>query len=89
MAINTAQSLVEKTGNLQVPLHLRNAPTKLMNELGYGDGYKYSHNYPGNFADQEFLPEEIKGTNFFEPGSSKKEQETKQFIDFHWKNKYK
>jgi len=89
MAINTAQSLVEKTGNLQVPLHLRNAPTQLMNELGYGDGYKYSHNYPGNFADQEFLPEEIKGTNFFEPGSSKKEQETKQFIDFHWKNKYK
>jgi len=89
MAISTAQSLVEKTGNLQVPLHLRNAPTKLMNELGYGDGYKYSHDYPGNFAEQEFLPEEIKGTNFFKPGSSKKELETKQFIDFHWKNKYK
>ncbi len=89
LAIGKAQSLVEKTGDLSVPLHLRNAPTKLMNELGYGDGYKYSHDFPGNFAEQEFLPSEIEGTNFFEPGSSKREQEAKEFINHHWKNKYK
>lgn len=89
MAIGKAQDLVAKTGDLPVPLHLRNAPTKLMNELGYGAEYKYAHNYEGNFTEQEFLPEVISGTNFFEAGSSKKEQETKQFIDFHWKDKYK
>lgn len=64
MAINKAQDLVRKTGNLSVPLALRNAPTKLMKELGYGEEYKYSHNYTNNFINQEFMPDEITGTNF-------------------------
>lgn len=89
MAINNAQRIVKETGNLAVPLHLRNAPTKLMTELGYGDGYLYSHDYPGNFVAQEFLPENIKNTNFFEPGSSKKEQEIGELIQKLWNNKYK
>lgn len=88
MAIGKAQDLVNKTGDLPVPLHLRNAPTKLMNELGYGENYLYSHNYAGNFVEQEFMPDELKNTNFFDAGSSKKEQEIKQFITAHWKNKY-
>lgn len=89
MAINHAQELVKKTGNLPVPLNLRNAPTKLMRELNYGKGYKYSHDFPGNFAAQEFLPDDIAGTNFFNPGSSQREQEVKQKIDDLWKNKYR
>lgn len=89
LAIGKAQSLVERTGDLSVPLHLRNAPTKLMNELGYGEGYRYSHDFPGNFAEQEFMPDEISGINFFQPGSSKREQDAKEFINHHWKNKYK
>jgi len=89
MAINKAQAIVKQTGDLSVPIHLRNAPTKLMKELGYGEDYKYAHDYPGNFVEQEFLPAEIAGTNFFNPGSSKREQEAKQFIDSHWGNKYK
>lgn len=87
-AIGKAQSLVEKTGDLPVPMHLRNAPTKLMNELGYGANYKYAHDYSGNFVEQEFLPDVLSGMNFFEAGSSKKEQETQAFINAHWKNKY-
>jgi putative ATPase len=67
-AIGMAQSVVKETGNLSVPLHLRNAPTKLMKELGYGQGYKYSHDYPGNFVNQEFLPEELIGTAFYRAG---------------------
>jgi putative ATPase len=89
MAINRAQEEVRKTGNLGVPLALRNAPTALMKELGYGKGYLYSHDHPGNFVQQEFLPEEIKGTSFFTAGSSKKEQEVKNVIDQLWSNKYK
>lgn len=89
MAINKAQEIVKQTGNLPVPLPLRNAPTKLMAELGYGDGYLYSHDFPGNFVQQEFLPEKIRTTNFFAPGSSKKEQEIAQIIQQLWKNKYK
>lgn len=88
MAINLAQDIVSKTGDLPVPLHLRNAPTQLMNELGYGAAYKYSHNYEGNFVQQEFMPDGLAGSNFFEAGSSKKEQETKQFIKHLWKDKY-
>lgn len=88
MAINRAQQLVKETGNLGVPLPLRNAPTGLMKELGYGEGYKYSHDYPGNFAEQEFLPHEIAGTAFFQPGSSSKEKEIAQGIQQLWKNKY-
>lgn len=87
-AIGNAQQLVKDTGNLPVPLHLRNAPTKLMKELGYGEGYKYAHNYPGNFVEEEFLPDNIVGTNFFEAGSSKREQEISEQIKNLWKNKY-
>lgn len=89
MAINQAQQLVQKTGNLPVPLALRNAPTKLMKELGYGDAYQYSHDHPGNFYNQEFLPDEIRTTNFFNPGSSAKEQEIAQQIKKWWQDKYK
>ncbi len=89
MAINHAQQSVKETGDLPVPLHLRNAPTKLMNELGYGEGYLYSHDYPGNFVQQEFLPDKIKNSNFFKAGSSKKEQEVAQTIKQLWNNKYK
>jgi putative ATPase len=88
MAINRAQQVVQQTGNLGVPLPLRNAPTALMKELGYGKGYLYSHDFPGNFAEQEFLPEEISGTSFFKPGSSTKEQEIAKGIDQIWKGKY-
>ena len=89
LAINSAQQKVKDTGNLGVPLPLRNAPTKLMKDLGYGKGYKYSHDFPGNFPDQEFLPEEIIGTNFFGAGSSPKEQEVAEQIERLWKEKYK
>ena len=88
MAINKAQQLVQQTGNLDIPLPLRNAPTALMKQLGYGENYLYSHDYPGNFAEQEFLPSEIKGTNFFQAGSSSKEQEIEQTISTLWKDKY-
>lgn len=88
-AINAAQSLVKQTGNLPVPLALRNAPTKLMKELNYGKEYQYSHDFPGNFVEQEFMPDDLKGTNFFFPGSSKRENEIAQHIKELWKNKYK
>lgn len=88
MAINRAQQLVQETGNLGVPLPLRNAPTALMKQLGYGENYLYSHDFPGNFAEQEFLPNEIAGTNFFQAGSSSKEQEIAQTIAQLWKDKY-
>lgn len=88
MAIKEAQSTVRETGNLGVPLPLRNAPTKLMEDLGYGKGYLYSHDFPGNFAQQDFLPEEIRGRNFFHPGSSPKEQEIERQIQQWWGNKY-
>jgi putative ATPase len=88
-AINEAQAIVRETGNLGVPLPLRNAPTALMKQLGYGEGYLYSHLYPGNFAAQEFLPEEIKGTSLFQAGSSSKEQEIASTIKRLWGEKYK
>lgn len=88
MAINQAQQLVQKTGDLPVPVALRNSPTQLMKDLGYGEGYHYSHDYPGNFFNQEFLPEPIKGTSFFVPGSSAKEQEIAQQIKKWWQDKY-
>lgn len=89
MAIESAIRLVRETGDLGVPLHLRNAPTKLMKELGYGKDYQYSHQFPGNFVDQEYLPDEITGTNFFEAGSSGKEQEIESKIRQLWGDKYK
>lgn len=88
MAINHAQQTVKETGDLSIPLHLRNAPTALMKELGYGEGYLYSHDYPGNFVQQEFLPEAIRTANFFNPGSSKKEQEIAAQIQHLWQTKY-
>jgi len=87
MAINTAQQEVRKTGNLPVPLHLRNAPTKLMKELGYGNEYKYAHDYEGNFVQQNFFPEELQHTTFFEAGSSAREQEIAQTIKKLWEKK--
>jgi len=89
LAINSAQQKVKETGNLGVPLPLRNAPTKLMKDLGYGKGYRYSHDFPGNFANQEFLPEEIIGTSFFSAGSSPKEQDIAAQIQQLWMEKYK
>ena len=88
LAIGKAQKLVKQTGDLPVPIHLRNAPTKLMKELGYGDEYKYSHDYDNNFADQEFLPDEIKNTAFYVPGNNSRENATKEFLKNRWKNKY-
>jgi putative ATPase len=88
MAINRAQEEVRNSGNLPVPLPLRNAPTSLMKELGYGKGYLYSHDHQGNFAYQEFMPEPLSTTSFFEPGSSKKEQEIASQINALWGNKY-
>lgn len=87
-AIGKAQELVKKTGNLPVPLHLRNAPTKLMKELGYGQAYQYAHAYTNNFAEQEYLPEEISGTAFYIPGKNKREEELKTFLQNRWKGKY-
>lgn len=88
LAINKAQELVQSTGNLAIPLPLRNASSSLMKELGYGIGYYYSHNYPGNFKEQEFMPEEIKGLNFFKAGSSQKEQDIEKEIRRNWRDKY-
>ncbi|MCL9805193.1 replication-associated recombination protein A [Flavobacterium amniphilum] len=88
MAIGKAQQIVKQTGDLPVPLHLRNAPTKLMKELGYGDEYKYSHDFPNNFAEQEFLPTEISDMKFFEPGDNSRERELRLFLKNRWKNKY-
>ena len=88
MALNKAQQAVQETGNLGVPLPLRNAPTALMKELNYGKDYLYSHDFPGNFAAQEFLPEELKGMNFFNAGSNAKEQEIAKTIQALWNNKY-
>lgn len=88
MAIGKAQQVVKQTGDLPVPIHLRNAPTKLMKELGYGDDYMYSHDYPNNFAYQEFLPEELSGTAFYEPGNNSRENSTREFLKNRWQIKY-
>ena len=88
MAINKAQQLVKQTGDLSVPIHLRNAPTKLMKELGYGEEYKYSHDFPNNFAEQDFLPKELNGTKLFEPGDNARERELRTFLKNRWKDKY-
>ncbi|RWX02303.1 replication-associated recombination protein A [Flavobacterium cerinum] len=85
MAIGKAQQVVKQTGDLPVPLHLRNAPTKLMKELGYGDEYKYSHDYANNFAEQEFLPDEITNTAFYDPGNNSRENSTREFLKNRWK----
>ncbi|GAA3636946.1 replication-associated recombination protein A [Flavivirga jejuensis] len=87
-AIGKAQQIVKDTGNLSVPLEIRNAPTKLMKELGYGDNYKYAHNYDLNFANQEFLPDEIKNTTLYEPGNNARENAHREFLKQRWKEKY-
>jgi len=87
-AIDQALDLVKKTGNLPVPLHLRNAPTKLMKDLNYGDQYKYAHSYEQNFVEQEFLPDEISGHSLFEPQSNAHESKLKQWLHERWKGKY-
>jgi putative ATPase len=88
MAINEAQQLVKQTGDLSVPIHLRNAPTKLMKELGYGEEYKYSHSYENNFSEQEYLPDEIKNTALYKPGNNARENELRTFLKNRWKDKY-
>lgn len=87
-AIGHAQQLVKQTGDLSVPLDIRNAPTKLMKELGYGDNYKYAHNYVGNFADQEFFPDDIKNTKLYDPGNNARENAQREFLKNRWKDKY-
>lgn len=88
-AINSAQSLVKQTGNLSVPLHLRNAPTKLMKELNYGKEYKYSHDYPNNFVIQDFLPEEVKQYRLYTPQNNPQEVKVDQRMKYLWKDRYK
>jgi putative ATPase len=88
MAINKAQQSVKQTGDLSVPLPLRNAPTKLMKDLGYGKEYKYAHDFENNFIDAEFLPEELSGTNFYSPGNNQRENAIREFLKKRWKGKY-
>lgn len=88
IAIGKAQQLVKQTGDLSVPIHLRNAPTPLMAALGYGEEYKYSHDYANNFAEQEFLPDAISGTTLYEPGNNTRENTTREFLKNRWKDKY-
>ena len=87
-AIGNAQELVRKTGDLSVPLALRNAPTKLMKDLDYGKNYKYSHNYENNFINQEFLPDEISNTKLYEPGNNSRENAFRELLKNRWKDKY-
>lgn len=87
-AIGDAMSAVKQHGDLSVPLHIRNAPTRLMKNLGYGKDYQYSHSYEGNFADQEYLPKEISGTKFYDPGKNAREEELRKFLKNLWKDKY-
>lgn len=88
LAINSAQELVRKTGDLSVPLHLRNAPTKLMKALDYGKNYQYAHDFTENFVTQEFLPEEISNTKLYEPGNNQREQQFRELLKNRWKDKY-
>ncbi|MFT3843760.1 MAG: replication-associated recombination protein A [Lacibacter sp.] len=88
MAIGMAEAAVKQFGDLPVPLHIRNAPTKLMKNLDYGKGYQYSHDYENNFSSQEYLPEKISGTTFYEPGKNAREEELRKFLKQLWKEKY-
>jgi putative ATPase len=88
MAINNAQALVAQTGDLPVPLHIRNAPTKLMKQLNYGKDYAYSHDFENNFAAQEYLPDEISGTKLYDPGKNAREEELRRYLKGLWKDKY-
>jgi putative ATPase len=88
VAIGEALAAVKQHGDLPVPLHIRNAPTKLMKNLDYGRDYKYSHMGEGNFIEQEYLPEKIKGTKFYDPGNNARENELRKFLKERWKEKY-
>lgn len=88
MGIETATEQVEKSGDLPVPLHLRNAPTRLMKELNYGKDYQYAHRFESNFVELEFLPEPLSGTKFYEPGNNSREQEQRNYLKRLWKEKY-
>ncbi len=88
MAIETAMDLVNKTGDQPVPLHLRNAPTKLMKNMGYGKDYKYAHQYDQSFVDLEFLPESLSGTVIYNPGKNQKEEELRKYLKLRWGEKY-
>ena len=88
LAINEALSFVKKTGNLPVPLHLRNAPTKLMKDMNYGKNYQYAHDYKEGFVEQEFLPEEISGTKFYQPKQNATEQKILEELKKKWKKYY-
>ena len=88
MAIGAALEAVQKQGDLPVPLHIRNAPTRLMKDLGYGKNYEYSHSYGNNFSPQEYLPKELAGKKFFEPGKNAREEELRKFLKLLWKDKY-
>ena len=89
MAISDAQKRVEETGALHVPLSLRNAPTKLMKSLGYGADYPYAHNYEGNFEVHEFMPDDVAGTKFYDPGNNTRENQIRAFLKSLWGSKYK
>lgn len=88
MAIEEAMDLVRQTGDLPVPLQIRNAPTKLMKELDYGKEYKYAHQFEGSFVDLEFMPEKVKGKKLYEPGNNARESETRNYLRKLWKEKY-
>lgn len=88
MAIENALAKVAETGDLSVPLSIRNAPTRLMKDMGYGKNYKYAHAYEGNFVQAEFLPDEIKGTRFYEPGNNPRETELRKYLQSLWQEKY-
>ncbi|MCV6628808.1 MAG: replication-associated recombination protein A [Flavobacteriaceae bacterium] len=88
MAIGNAQKLVRETGDLSVPLHLRNAPTKLMKDLGYGADYKYAHDYQDNFVNQDFLPDGVQGTIFYDPGNNGRENKLREQLQSRWKDQY-
>ena len=87
-AIESALEAVRNSGDLPVPLHLRNAPTKLMKELGYGEEYKYAHGFENNFVKQDYLPDSIKGMKFYEPGNNAREKEMREYLKKLWGDKY-
>jgi putative ATPase len=88
LAIEHALELVHQSGNLAVPLNIRNAPTRLMKEIGYGKNYKYAHDYDHNFVEQEFLPDRIKGTRLYDPQDNPRENELRKWLKTLWKSKY-
>ena len=89
IAIDAAYSIIKQTGDLPVPLHIRNAPTNLMKELGYSKGYQYAHNYEHNFVNQEFMPSQLSGVKIYEPQNNPRENELRKYLRSCWNEKYK